>query len=319
MVQEAQSEPEIKTNKGVGVGKTPIDIIVPAHNHLGLTIKCIEALYKNTISPFHLIVVCDSTDLTPLWFAQFVKEHDNITYLHHDVPYKTGNQFFNEALEYCKHEFVATVMNSITVEPDWELVAIEILKSDPKIATIGLKCLFPWGTIESAGISFNAFIPTDIGVHLPAHRLSSAYEVQAVQWAFAIHRVSAIKGVLDPYIFNGFVGWDDIDNCFVLRKKGFKILYSGVGVGYHEPRASRGRDDEEGGKLNRENAVTFWKRWGYWEQYPQCHNLNLNGRVELVPQKVEPIPQNRAERRRAKRQAVEMKPTECRSADMKIV
>lgn len=317
MVQETSEVVEAKTNKGVG--KTPIDIIIPAHNHLGLTIKCIDALYKYTISPFHLIVVCDSTDLTPLYFAQLLKQHDNITYLHHDVPYKTGNQFFNEALTHCKYEFVATVMNSMTVEPDWELVGIEILKSDPKIATIGLKCLFPWGTIESAGISFNAFIPTDIGVHLPAHRLSSAYEVQAVQWAFAIHRKAALIGNLEDYTFHGFVGWDDIDNCFVLRKKGWKILYSGVGVGYHEPRASRGRDDEEGGRLNRENAVTFWKRWGYWEQYPQCHNLNLNGRVELIPQKAEPIKPNRAQRRRVKRETAKCEPTECRSAGLKIV
>ena len=291
MVQETvEKVEEIPTHK------IPIDIIVPSHNNVGLVAKCVNTIYKHTVVPFHLIVCDDSIDVTPLYLTQIEKEHNNITCLHVDTPYKTGNQFFNHALQHCKNDYVATVMNSMLVEPEWELIAIEILRRNPKVATIGLKCLFPWGTIESAGIAFNGFIPTDIGVHFPAHRQSGTYPVEATQWAFALHRKEALIGNLEENIFNGFVGWDDIDNCFVLRKKGWGILYNGVGCGYHEPRATRGRDDEEGQKLNRENAVTFWKRWGYWEKYPQCHNANLNGQIRIIPPEEQPT--NRAQRRR---------------------
>lgn len=254
---------------------TPIDVIMPAHNNLELTMTCVKNLYNYTSLPFHLIVVDDSTDLTPLYFAQLAKEKDNITYIHSDEPYKSGNQFFNIGLANCKHEFVATVMNSIVVQPEWELVAVEILKKDLKVATVGLKCLFPWGTIESAGIEitqameFGGFqvaglYPVDIGRNLPAHLLCNSYERQAVQWAFAIHRKEALLGNLDENLYNGFKGWDDIDNCFVLRKKGYRILYCGNAAGYHYPRATRGVQptDEEGFRLNRENAATFRKRWG---------------------------------------------------------
>lgn len=256
------------------VEKNPIDIIVPAHNNIGLTVNCIKYIYAYTQCPFHLIVVDDSTDLTPQYFEDFVKEHDNITYIHSDVPYKEGNQIFNIGLENCKHEFVATVMNSVHVQPDWETLAIEVLKSDSRVATIGLKCLFPWGTIESAGIELRAakeyggiavagIYPTDLGTNLPGHLLCNSFERQAVQWAFAVHRVSALRDNLAEGVFHGFLGWDDIDNCFVLRKKGFKILYCGNGAGYHHSRATRGIEDndEEGLKKNHENAEIFRKRW----------------------------------------------------------
>ncbi len=254
--------------------KAPIDIIVPAHDNLDLTINCVRFIYMYTQLPFHLIVIDDSTDLTPQYFAEFIKGHDNCTYIHSDVPYKEGNQIFNIGLANCKYDFVATVMNSVTVQPDWETLAVEVLRCDPRIATVGLKCLFPWGTIESAGIELRAareyggievagIYPVDIGVNLPAHLLCNSFERQAVQWAFAMHRVSALRGNLEEGVFHAFLGWDDIDNCFVLRKKGYKILYCGNGAGYHISRITRGiqDDDVEGLKKNHENALLFRKRW----------------------------------------------------------
>ncbi len=283
-----------------GIKTRPFDIIVPAHNHFELTARCIKTLYQNTLFPFHLIVVDDSTDLTPLYIGQLQKERDNITYIHWDTPFKNGNQFFNEALKSCKYDFVATVMNSVMVEPEWEIVALEVLRGHPKVGTIGLKCLFPpeltyGGTIESAGIELRGHIPIDIGAHFPAHRLSAVYERQAVQWAFAIHRREALIGNLDEDVYNGFVGWDDIDNCFVLKKKGWMIMYCGAGAGYHTPRATRGDDSKEASKKNEENAHIFFKRCGLWDLF-----VKRTGYKE--PESLIPVTPNRAERRRMERE-----------------
>jgi len=256
------------------ITKDPIDIIVPSHNSVGLIDNCLKYIYSYTQLPFHLIVVDDSVDMTPQYLEEFAKKNSNLTYVHSDEPYKEGNQIFNVGLTKCKYEFVATIMNSIVVQPDWETLAVEVLKADPRIATVGLKCLFPWGTIESAGLELRAakeyggievagIYPTDLGTNLPGHLLCNSFERQAVQWAFAVHRVEYIKFNLEEGIFHGFLGWDDIDNCFALRKKGYKILYCGNGAGYHYSRSTRGIDknDEEGLKKNHENAEIFRKRW----------------------------------------------------------
>lgn len=262
------------------------DIILITHGKLGLTIKSIDALYAYTKTPFHLIVVDDSdpddpdpaTSLTPLYFERLQKLKGNITYIHSDEPYKEGNQIFNEGLKHAKYNFVAIVMNSVFVEPDWERVALQFLSEHHKVGMVGLKCLKPWGPIESAGINFQGHIPIDLHSDHPSHRFSSLYECEAVQWALAILRKKAVVGNIPEGIYNGFKGMDDVDNCCILRQKGWKIFYCGYGAGYHETHATRGSSTKEDIKLNRENQEIFFKRWGKWEQY-----LATGGRASIMP------------------------------------
>jgi len=271
-----------------------LDIIVPTHNNLDLTKKCVQSIYLYTQTPFHLIIVDDSTDeLTPLYFKllqekgiDILKKAENITFLHQDIPFKTGNEFFNLGFRYCKTPYVATVMNSMTVEPEWEITALDIMQKSPEVGLIGFKCLFAGdhsnvGHIESAGIRMVKYLPTDIGRDLAGHALTKVYEVDASQWAFALLRKKAVIGVLDPYLFNGFKGWDDIDNCFVLKSKGWKILYCGFGVGYHQPRATRGSNSAQAAIENKENGTRFYKRWGFWDEFHKDHPNDED--IHLMP------------------------------------
>ena len=258
-----------------------LDIMVPTHNMVDLTKRCIQAIYFHTQSPFHLIICDDSTDkLTPLYFKELMTNGviplgkvNNMTYIHSDTSFCEGNQFFNIAIRYCKSEYLATIMNSVRVEPEWELFAIHnLMAQNPDVGMIGFKCLFGGdnnkvGHIESAGIKMVSYIPTDIGRDEPGHRLTGISEPNAVQWAFALLRKKAIIGNLEEGIFHGHKGWDDIDNCFCLKAKGWRILYCGMGTGYHEPRATRGNNSQEAEKQNKENGIAFYKRWGLWEKY----------------------------------------------------
>lgn len=249
----------------------PIDIIVTAHGRLDLTAPCITAIYENTKAPFHLIVLDDSnifTDPTPSYFDMLRLEHENLTYIHSDKPYTEGNQILNIGLQQGDSSYAVVVNNSVRVEPGWEETALEIMKENPKIGAVGFKCLFPNGLIESAGIGIMNFAPVDIGRDEAGHRRSVIYECEAVQWAFIMLRREAV-GKLEEGIYNGFKGWDDIDNCFTLRKNGWRIFYCGLGAGYHIPRATRGTDlDDEikTQKANHENSIIFYKRWGLWDK-----------------------------------------------------
>ena len=273
----------VSAEPGVHLGNTnlvlpPIDILFPTHDHIEITIPAIDALYAHTRTQFHLIVLDSSSDgITPEYFKRLQEKHDNITFIHRDV-FKSGNEFFNVGLEHCRHEYVATHTNSCRVEPDWEVVALQLLQNDPKIGTIGLKSLFPNGVIEGAGIQMVGYTPTDYGMGEPGHRHNDVREMPAVQWACALHRKVALVGNLSEDVFNGHVGWDDIDNNFVLRNKGWRILYCGLGAYYHLTRATRGDASEEAFKKNQENGHAFYKRWGYWDAF-----VKATGYKEPVP------------------------------------
>mgnify|MGYP001563846356 CR=1 FL=1 len=267
----------------------PLDIFVPVHGNYALTTKCIASIYQNTQTAFHLIVLdntraaykygssspIQATDAisVPAYFHDLETRVNNLTYQEWDYPVKNGNIFFEKAFTLCKSDYMATVMNSVVVEPEWEIVGMRLMEQDPQIGIIGFKNLFPEGGIESAGIWFRGHQPSDYGRDLPAHRCNEIAEVVAVQWAFALVRKKAAIGNLDLENYHGHVGWDDIDNCLEVKKRGWKIVYCGLGVGYHHPRATRGSNSLEAFIKNKENAHVFYKKWGLWNKYMEAINI----------------------------------------------
>ncbi len=261
-------------------GGEPFDIILLTHGKLDLTIECVASIYAHTRSLFHLIVVDDSnpemdegTDKTPEWFKRLQVDQQNVTFVHSDIPYKSGNQCFNIGLSHGNHRFVAVVMNSVLVEPDWDIVPIQMLANGPKIGVIGTKCLkLGWGDnsdgrVESAGVYMHEYAPCDMGRDELSHRLLGSYPCASVQWACAFLRREAVVGNLDENIWQGFSGWDDIDNSFYVRYKGWEVWYCGGSICFHRTHATRGSDKIEVLRKNRINGEIFFKRWGYWEKF----------------------------------------------------
>jgi len=267
-------DPEEKEN--------PFDIMMLTHGRLDLTIKALNALYAHTTTPFQLIIIDDSdpndpdpsTSLTVPYLEKFQKLHNNITLLHSKKPYTDSSRALNVGLKEAKHDFVAFLSNSVTVEPAWEKVALRFMAEHPDVGIVGLKCLeLAGGIIESAGIVFEGIFPIDRGKGNPSHRLTSISEVPAVQWALVILRKEAI-GILEENIYHPWRGWEDIDYCLVARKKGWKVYYCGYGAGFHETKATRGSDAQKAHRLNQENGEIFYKRWDMWDEYQEIIGTN---------------------------------------------
>jgi len=279
-------------SRSMSTGYTPLfDVLLPTYGNMVLTLECVHTLYNNTVSPFHLIILnADRNDdygLTHKWALEFQKTHQNVTYCHRPYNWKEGNQFFNLGLKYCQTDYIVTLMNSVAVEPYWEKVPLEIMKNNPTAGSIGMKCLFPNGLIESAGIVFNGITPSDFGRDDAGWRHSETQvEMPCVQWAFAMHRKQAILGNLPEDVFEGHVGWDDIDNNMCVRSKGWKVVFCGQSVGIHKPRATRGSNTSEAFLKNQHNAHTFYKRWGLWGKYLEGIKMDVKDLLKLETKQV---------------------------------
>jgi GT2 family glycosyltransferase len=270
------------------------DVFVPTHGRLDLTTSCIEALYRNTRNPFHLIVTDTEdpqSDLTSIFLQGVASRYPNVTYIHKRNPdFKTGNEFFNVAFQHAQTDYISTVMNSMRVEPDWDIVPLQLMQQNPDVGIIGFKSLFAPGIpgikgdyIESAGIAMSGYTPIDIGRDEPGHRLCGVNDLEACQWAFAMLRKQAVVGNLEEDAFYGHVGWDDIDNCFAVKKKGWRILYCGVAAGYHSPRATRGNNGAVAAAKNMVNSHLFYKRNGFWDLFLRtCPDDTVRQQVDLL-------------------------------------
>ena len=247
-----------------------IDVILTTHNRLGLTIACVEALYEWTNAPFTLTVIDDSTDLTPQWFNQFMREHDNVNYMHYAERVLTGgSQIFNIGLKNTSNEYVVNLNNSIKVNPNWLPVALEYINNNPNVGVVGVKLLKPNSCIIShAGMHIVDGTLYNVGSGEPSHEFTHFCEMPAVGFALALIRRSALPNGVDEDYYIGFSGMDDVDTCYDLLKRGWKVLYCGHGSAYHSEGATRMKGTNEVVGKSQENFKRFLVRWGAEAKVP---------------------------------------------------
>ncbi len=242
----------------------PIDIILVTHNKMDNTIRCINALYKNTREAFKLTVIDDSTDETEAYFRRLIAEGDEINYVRPDVHLGSCSQAINIGLKLTKTDPVIFLTNSTFVEPDWLTMGIKIMEEDPLAGIVGFKILYPeTNVIMEAGLHvFPDASRQNVGMYEPGHRYNHIREVNAVGWAVVLLRRAALppEGLDESF----YIPWRcvaDLDFCLEVKKRGWRIYYNGMGVVYHILSASQGGGTEQGRKECAENCRRFEEKW----------------------------------------------------------
>ncbi len=222
----------------------PIDIILPVHNNLsgtGILIPCLRALYQHTSTPFRLIIVDDSEDLTWDWVERERKKHDNIMHIRPETKITKGCQNMLVGLEHVESELAVFMADSTVVNPFWLDVALPVMTETPDIAIMGYKLLYENGLIEHAGIRVDRSGWKDIGRGEVGYYLPVPWirEVQAVGFALVLFRANVVQPVIDAITYEGFNALDDVDTCFEVRKTGKLVVCNWAGSAFHKAGATR--------------------------------------------------------------------------------
>ncbi len=241
--------------------REPIDIVLITHNHLELTITCIKALYEHTNIPFRLIIVDDSTDLTPQYCRQLAKEKGNIVYTRQRKPLLNSNRKFNIGIKKVTSDYFVVIGNSMTVEPYWLEGALELMEKDSSVGCVGMKLLYPSGIIECAGMTFdqdgNLF---DYGRGESGHRHGFIRELVVTNGPYLLRKEAIIKAPLDTKTYIAWSGFEDMDMCMTIREAGYRVMYCGTSCAYHLARATTG-ENPDFAKNWEENRQRFCKKW----------------------------------------------------------
>lgn len=241
-----------------------LDIIMACHNHIEYTIQAIEALQRNTVGDFKLTLVDDSQDFCRT--SSFCEEMKySGTKIQRIVPNEKiieGNQNVNLGLKYTESNPVVFMAQNTFVEPGWNVVPLQIFANNEKVGLIGAKLLYQNGLIEHAGIIATDYGWGDIGRGEPGHRHSHTCEVPAVGFALVfINRDAFPDGMPEKLYPYGFAGPDDVDICYSVRKRGWKVVYCGQSCAYHIANAVRNKGEDYAMKVE-ECRKFFLSRWG---------------------------------------------------------
>jgi GT2 family glycosyltransferase len=240
-----------------------VSIVIPAYNKLEFTRKCLRALEANTPSRLYETIIVDnaSTDGT----EEFLKQTS--------TPVRTirnqANQGFaracNQGAAAAQADLVLFLNNDTEPQPGWLEPLLQILDRDSDVAAAGSKLLYPDNTIQHAGILIVEDHPSaDLLVAVNAHQgrpsdfplANHPLTVQALTAACLLVRTSAFReaGGFDEEYWNGY---EDVDLCFRLRDKGWRLVYEPASVLIHHESQS----GPERFRMARQNIARLHARW----------------------------------------------------------
>ena len=222
--------------------KPSTSIIIPTFNNLALTRNCLQALQKNTPAGDCEIIVVDnaSSDGT----VAFLKEEERAGRLKLVLNHENTGfaRACNQGARAAAGKYILFLNNDTEVHPGWLSPLVADADSDPAVAAVGAKLLYPDGTIQHAGVALADCRGHDplLAFHLfskqkadiPAANERRVY--QAVTAACMLVRKSCFDtaGGFDEQYWNGY---EDVDLCLRFNERGWFTVYEpGSVVTHHE-------------------------------------------------------------------------------------
>jgi GT2 family glycosyltransferase len=232
-----------------------VSIIIPVLNNLHYTNNCINSILDDINKFKKEIIVIDngSTDNTSSILKNLYPQINVIT--------NNTNLGFakacNQGAKKSSGDMLIFLNNDTQVTNGWIEKLVNCIKSQKHIGIVGCKLLYPDKTIQHAGVAFSATLVHHIYRNFsPCHpAVNRQREFQAVTAACMLlpRKIFTALGGFDETFTNGF---EDLDLCFRVRRKGLKVIYTPECVVIHHESKTQGRHDQHD-----HNASLFSSRW----------------------------------------------------------
>ncbi len=261
-----------------------VSIIIPTRDKVDLLRSCIDGLLYRTNYPRIEILVIDnrSVELQTHAYLTEISERPNVRVLRFDRDFNWG-AMNNLGARAAEGDIVLLLNNDTDViDPDWlsEMVA-QVMR--PEVGVVGAKLLYHDRTVQHAGLvlgpdahAFHRF--RHVTDTAPGYRdeLAQVRNVSAVTGAcLAIRRdvFEAVGGIEETTLA---VTWSDVDLCFRVRERGYRVICTPFARMLHLELATRGADDtpERITRAERERQAIML-RWPWLANEDRYFNPNF--------------------------------------------
>lgn len=219
-------------------------IIVPIHNALPYLEKCLQSIERYTEpGSYQLILVDDASD-SPV--AEFLAGYEGRAELLTLWPNGGFAKACNAGAARATADYLVFLNSDVEVAPGWLEAWIQAAESCPQAGAVGVKLLYPDGTIQHGGVftledhlNGNPFTAqlNHVGVAPDDPVANVGGPRQAVTAAAILIRREAWDGIggFDEAFYNGF---EDVDLCLRLWRAGWGVLYEPrIALTHHESRS----------------------------------------------------------------------------------
>ncbi len=256
--------PEASSIVFAEVDQPLVSVVIAAHNHSDLTLRCLQALRDHSeIEAIEVIVVDDgSTDDT----ARRLSSVHNLTVISN--PESVGFLRASTAgAGVARGRYLFFLNNDTEVLGGWLEAMTAILERDPGVGIVGAKLIYPDGRLQEAGgIVFRDASGWNYGKGDDPRKPEYNYvrEVDYCSGAALMVRADlwrSLGGFDDRF---APMYYEDTDLCFAAREAGSKVVFQPAAVVIHHEGATAGTDPAAGMKAHqashREAFAQKWRR-----------------------------------------------------------
>lgn len=242
-----------------------VSIIILCYNKIEYTLKCLDALFANTVYKNYEVIVVDnaSVDETPVLLETY---GDKIKFIHSksNLGFVGGN---NLASDYAKGEYLVFLNNDTEVKPNWLIYLYKTFMIHPDAGAVGSMLIYEDGVLQEAGgIIFKDATGWNYGKGKSAidSHFSFVREVDYCSGAALMVKKDLFlqHGKFDERFTPAY--FEDTDLCFGIRKLGYKVYYCPFSIVVHHEGITAGTDLSKGFKrfqlLNTPKFIDKWKR-----------------------------------------------------------
>ncbi|RTL13012.1 MAG: glycosyltransferase [Neisseriaceae bacterium] len=262
-----------------------VSLIIPTRDKVEILSVCVEGLLEKTAYSNIEVIIVDngSEEEETLKYLDKISINEKVKIIR-EIGEFNFSRLNNKAVAEATGNIIGFINNDIEIiHPDWLTEMLAFLRQ-PTVGVVGAKLLYENNTIQHAGVTLGIY---GVACHPQRHfaRNSAGYfglpqlphEVSAVTAACLLMHKDIFEDV------NGFdeekfaIGFNDVDLCLKVRKKGYKIIYSPFSELYHKESVSRGNDDTKEKIANhRQECKNMIKKYGKELKHDPYYNVNLS-------------------------------------------
>ncbi|MBN1617985.1 glycosyltransferase family 2 protein [Candidatus Dojkabacteria bacterium] len=200
--------------------------------------KHLPSVMKTDYPLFDIVVIDnDSTD-DSVAFVKKTYPHIKVVKNKENVGFGRANNVIFE--KYPNYDYFALLNNDMDIDPAWLRSLAETAESDDKIAAVGSKILYKNKRgnkyiVNSAGIRVDKhFFSFDKGDgEIDSVKFNKIKEVDALCGGALLLRSDAVKQI-KGFDSRMFFYYEDVDLSLRLKDNGWKLVYNGNSVVYHD-------------------------------------------------------------------------------------
>lgn len=225
-------------------GEPLVSIIIPTKNKARYLKVCLEGIEKNTEYRKYEIIITDNNtnEKEAIKILKEVQKNYKVLKYPYQFNFSKINNF---ASTHAKGKYLVFLNNDTIPQKNWLRPLISICQQK-NMGIVGSKLIYPNGRIQHAGIKMCKVNEGVEFFHRYLNFPSNYKEANKIKECIA---VTGACMMIKRSLFEKVGGFDenywvesqDIDLCFKVRNKGYKVVYNPNSVLYHNELTTRGR------------------------------------------------------------------------------